>query len=68
MAAIKTLFEDAVVKNISTSGGGGATSEPGLPSGLPGRSGGGIPEVVRDKITAKPGNRVPGENFWVIKK
>ena len=55
MADIKTPFKDAVITKIPTSPSGKADtgSEPHLPGDLPGRSGGGIPEVMRDGITAK---------------
>ena len=67
MAAIKTLFSDAVVKNVPTSG-HGSTDQPHLPEGLPGRSGGGIPEVLSDPIKATVKPKDPGKDFWVIKK
>ena len=55
----KTPFKDQVGPDkVPTRGSGGGTydSEPGLPSGTPGRSGGLLPEKHRDPITPK----VPG--------
>jgi hypothetical protein len=68
MAEIKSPFTDAVVKKIPTSPSAHAVtgSEPNLPGDLPGRSGNGIPEVVRDKTTAKvPNWKNAGESFKI---
>jgi len=56
MSTFKTPFKDAVgPAAVPTKGSGGTyDSEPNLPGGLPGRDGGLLPELHRDKIEGKP--------------
>lgn len=62
----ETPFKDTVgVDKVPTSGSAGSSSEPHLPEGMPGRSGGMLPEKVRDShISPKmPTWKNPGETF-----
>lgn len=65
---IQTLFKDAVVKSIPLKGSGTYDSEPNLVSGMPGRSGGYLPEKTREQIAPAPANREPGKDMWLLKK
>lgn len=68
MGVIKTLFKDAVVKDIPRKGSGSYGPEPNLPDGLPGRSGGMLPEKIRDDIAPAPAYAEPGKDMWLLKK
>jgi hypothetical protein len=67
-APIKHLFKDAVQKSVPMKGSGRYEGAEQLPEGLPGRSGGMIPEKSYDDIAGKvkPG-RNPGESMWLLK-
>lgn len=63
----KTPFGDAIATSVPTKGSGGTyDSEPNLPSGMPGRDGGMLPEKHREEISAKvPGFVEVGTSFKI---
>lgn len=66
MSEFRTPFSGTVgVDKVPTSGSAGSSSEPNLPEGTPGRSGGLLPEKLRDShVTPKsPEWKNPGEAF-----
>lgn len=62
MEKFKSPFKDACDHTIPTTGPGNTHSEPNLPSGMPGRTGGLLPETIRDT------NTVSGKPEWVSPK
>jgi len=67
-APIKHLFKDAVEKSVPTKGPGRYDGAEQLPEGLPGRTGGLLPEKSYDDIAGKvkPG-KDPGTDMWLLK-
>lgn len=65
MSAIKSPFSDAIASKVPMKGSKGVYDhEPHLPAGMPGRSGGVLPEKTRDDITPKvPSWQDPGSTF-----
>lgn len=67
MKGFRTPFDDAAADHVPTKGSKGAyDTEPNLPEGLPGRTGGLLPEKHRDDIPAKvPGFVEVGRTFKI---
>lgn len=66
-APVKHLFKDAVEKKVPTTGPGRYSGAEQLPSGLPGRSGGLLPEKSYDDIAGKVKPAEPGKDMWLLK-